>query len=46
MWLAETEWFNAAKSLCRGEDIKQEIKNDVVDFQFMPSTKVNNYGNQ
>ena len=24
----------------------QEIKNDVEGFQFIPSTKVNNFGNQ
>ena len=51
MWLAETEW-NAAKIVSlllivfREKDIKQEIKNDVEGFQFIPSTKVNNFWNQ
>ena len=51
MWLAETEW-NAEKIVSlllivfREKDIRQEIKNDVEGFQFIPSTKVNNFGNQ
>ena len=51
MWLAETEW-NAENIVSlllivfREKDIRQEIKNDVEGFQFIPSTKVNNFGNQ